>query len=392
MQVAVVSLNRGRGSGGVARQHIRALRARGHDVTAIHACAPVPMAGIAHREIIPSCGVLPVHEYLPGHPGPQLAVSRMSAEMAESIIADFEAALDDVHPDVIVAHHANASTVAAARVARRRGIPYVVFPHGTGIEPRHHGGYADVIWEQIADAVDGASGVIVTTRYVRDELVRPLIDVPVERFVVIPCGIDLQEFRPTSRTLMRDKYRLPERYVICPGALTELKGPQNVVAASTEYADLAATVFIGDGDLRPQLEAELGGNGRFLGFVPEEDKAGLINEATILTAAPEKLEHFGIIYAEALAAGTVPVAYRGGGVDSIVTPHVGVLTDRTPLALGAQIRRLLEDPVGTTVMSLQARRRAETHFDNAALSRRFADWLSDIACAPQSTAPRALGL
>ena len=330
---------------------------------------------------------------LPGHDGPQMPVFEMPQSMAASIIEDFEAAIDALgsRVDVIVAHHANLSTAAVARVARRRGIPYVVFTHGTGVEPRHHGGYADAIWEEIAEAVAGAAGVIATTEYVRDELVRPLIGLEIDRFVIIPCGIDLQEFRPTREQAMRTKYGLPERFVICPGALTKVKGPQNVVAASTEYADLAPTVFIGDGDLRLQLESDLAGNGRFLGFVPEHDKAGLINEATILTAAPNKLEHFGIIYAEALAAGTVPVAYRGGGVGSIVTPHVGVLTDRTPLALGAAIRRRLANPVGTHIMADQARRRAENHFDNETLSRRFADWLGHIIEAKGLSAGSAAG-
>jgi len=338
------------------------------------------MPGVDYREVVPSCGVLPVHEYLPRHDGPQQAASKMPESMAGSIIDDFERAIDAIdHFDVIVAHHANLSTAAVARVARRRDIPYVVFTHGTGIEPRHHGGYADAIWEEIATAVAGAAGVLVTTEYVRDQLVLPLVPIPLDRFVILPCGIDLQEFRPTRQGRMRDKYGLPDRYVICPGALTELKGPQNVVAASSQYSDLAPTVFIGDGDLRERLESELAGNGRFLGFVSERDKAGLINEATILTAAPKKREHFGIIYAEALAAGTVPVAYGGGGVDSIVTPHVGVLTDRNPLALGAAIRDRLENPVKTQLMSIQARRRAATHFDNDVLSRRFADWLTEVA-------------
>ncbi len=389
MHVAVVSLNRGRGSGGVARQHMRALRARGHHVVSIHACAPKRMAGIEHHEIVPSRRILPVHEYLPGHEGPQLAASQMTEEMAASVIDDFESAIDSYDDlDVIVAHHANLSTVAAARVAERRGIPYVVFAHGTGIEPRSHGGYTDGIWEQIAAALVGAEAIVVTTDYVRDELVRPLVDIPLEGFLVLPCGIDLQEFRPTTTRRMRDKYGLPDRYVICPGAITGVKGPQNVVQASAQYADLAPTIFIGDGDLRPQLEAQLGSRGRFLGFVSERDKAGLINEATLLTAAPNKREHFGIIYAEALASGTVPVAYRGGGVDSIVTPHVGVLTDRTPDALGAGIRDRLENPVRTRLMAIQGRQRAATHFDNDILSRRFADWLGDLAggVAPLSAA------
>jgi glycosyltransferase involved in cell wall biosynthesis len=377
MQVAVVALNKGRGSGVVARQHIRALRARGHAVVSVHAYEPKRMAGIEHREVVPASGILPVHEYLPGHAGPQLPVSEMSEAAAAALIDDFEAVVDGIEPgvDVIVAHHANASTVAAARVARRRGIPYVVFTHGTGVEPRHLGGYPDAIWEQIAEAVAGAEGIIVTTEYVRDALVRRIVDVPLDRFFVLPCGIDLQEFRPTTKQAMRTKYGLPDRYVICPGALTEVKGPQNVVAASAQYSDLAPTVFIGDGALRDELEDRLAGNGRFFGYVSEQDKAGLINEATILTAAPNKREHFGIIYAEALAAGTVPVAYGGGGVDSIIRPHVGVLTERNPLALGGAIRTRLENPLRTRLMAIQARRRATTHFDNEVLSRRFADWL-----------------
>jgi len=339
------------------------------------------MAGIDQREVIPSGGVLPVHEYMPGHPGPQLATCTMTTSQALGVIADFEQALNDLDPatEVIVAHHANLSTVAAARVARRRSIPYVVFPHGTGIEPRHFGGYTDAVWALIEDAVAGANGILVTTSFVRDQLVRPLIDLPIDRFFVLPCGIDLETFMPTSRRDMRRKYGLPDVFVISPGAITELKGTRNVVAATSRFADLAPTVFIGDGDLRPELEGELADRGRFLGFVSDHDKAALINEATILAAAPNKREHFGIIYAEALAAGTVPAAYGGGGVGSVVTPHVGVLTDRSPAALGAAIRGLLCDPATTRTMALQARRRAETYFDNDVLSRRFAQWLAQVA-------------
>jgi glycosyltransferase involved in cell wall biosynthesis len=310
----------------------------------------------------------------------------MSERQSLGVIDDFEQALDALTAttDIIVAHHANLSTIAAARVARRRNIPYVVFIHGTGIEPRSHGGYADSIWNQIVQAVVGASGIVVTTAYVRDQLVRPLIDVPSSRFFVLPCGIDLQAFAPAQRNEMRRKYDLPDTFVISPGAVTELKGTANVVAASERYGDLAPTIFIGDGDLRRTLERELGDRGRFLGFVPEYDKTALINEATVLAAAPNKLEHFGIIYAEALASGTVPVAYRGGGVDSIITPHVGLLTDRTADDLGEGIRSLLTYPATTRSMGLQARRRAETHFDNKVLSRRFAHWLNEVALASRA--------
>ena len=129
-------------------------------------------------------------------------------------IADYERALARVADvDVIVAHHANLNLVAAQRVAQRRRIPYVTFVHGTGIEPRHHGGYEDEVWAQIADAVAGADGVIVTTEYVRDRLVKPLLTIPDERFLVLPCGVDLEEFAPNRAGDVRERFGMPDRYV-----------------------------------------------------------------------------------------------------------------------------------------------------------------------------------
>ena len=91
-----------------------------------------------------------------------------------------------------------------------------------------------------------------------------------------------------------------------------------------------------------ELTSLIGERGRLLGFVSMEDKTKLINAATVLTAAPEKLEHFGIIYAEGLAGGTISVAYHGGGVPTILTNDVGFLVERNPEAIGKQIKAVLE--------------------------------------------------
>jgi glycosyltransferase involved in cell wall biosynthesis len=286
--------------------------------------------------------------------------------------------------DVVLGHHANISAVATATVARRAGKPYALFFHGTGIEPRHQGLYDDRVWAMIRDAVEHADGILVTTEYVRDHLVRNLIELPVQRFLVLPCGVDLEEFRPGPRPDITRKYELSERFVICPGALTPSKGPQNVVRASLEYADLAETVFIGGGELHDRLASDLDGRGRVLGFVPAEDKAALITAASILAGAPEKLEHFGIIYAEALAAGTPPVAYEGGGVSSIVAPGTGLLTERDPRSLGRAIRSLLEDPDRLHEMALEGRKRAERSFSWLELGSELEGWLASIAGSDRS--------
>ncbi len=381
MRIAILLLNSGRGSGEVARRQARYLAANGSRVFFMHPGIGDGAPGANNQDIELHTAITPVHEHLPSAGRDQEQVAEMSYARAMSYLADYERALESIidEVDIVLGHHASISAVATANIATRAGKPYALFLHGTGIEPRHQGKYDDRLWSMIQQAIEGANGILVTTEYVRDRLVRTLIDLPLDRFLVLPCGVDLDEFHPDQGAVIARKYALPEKYVICPGALTASKGPQNVVAATFEYADLAPTVFIGDGELRQQIEADLNGRGKVLGFVSAEDKAALINGASILTAAPEKKEHFGIIYAEGLAAGTPPVAYEGGGVASIVTHETGILTERDPRALGRAIHGLLTHPERLAAMARKGRRRAEENFSWLTLGRKLKEWLVRIS-------------
>ncbi len=201
MRVAILLLNHGRGSGEVARQHAAELIRNGHEVWYMHPGVGEGVAGAHNVDVAISRTVLPVHEYLPVAGSRQKAVSTMDADEALSYVPDYEAALDAVADeiDVFIGHHANLTAIAVHRVAKRTGTPYVLFLHGTGIEPRHHGGYAPEVWTKIEAAIDHATGIIITTDYVRDELVRPLVDVEDERLLILPCGVDVTELSSDRR-------------------------------------------------------------------------------------------------------------------------------------------------------------------------------------------------
>lgn len=380
MRIGILLLNSGRGSGEVARQQARYLVSSGCEVYFMHPGIGKGVPGAINKDIALHTSVVPVHEHLPSDGISQEQVAAMPYDRVMSYLSDYERALESVisEVDIVLGHHASISAIATANVANRAGKPYTLFLHGTGIEPRHDGKYDDRVWSMIREAIEGAAGILVTTDYVRDQLVRPLVDIPLERFLVLPCGIDLVEFCPGKGSKLARSYQLPDMYVICPGALTASKGPQNVVEATKQYADIATTIFIGDGELRQEIEANLDDRGRVLGFVPAEDKAALINAASILAAAPEKKEHFGIIYAEGLAAGTPSVAYEGGGVSSIVTPETGILTERDPKLLGAAIRELLNDPERLGRMARNGRTRAEENYDWRTLGKKLKDWLAPM--------------
>lgn len=368
MRIAILLLNSGRGSGEVARSHALHLTRLGHEVIYVQPRAAGSVEGVTVLDLPLPCEILPVHENLPSAGARQKAVSVMSYEEAMAYLPAYERALELVADkvDLVIGHHANLSAVATAEVCRRHGLPYVLFLHGTGIEPRHHGGYDDRLWARIEQSIRDAAGVLVTTDYVRDQLVRPLCDLPLERF------------EQAAVEQVMAEYGLERPYVICPGALTAVKGPQNVVEASREYADLAPTVFIGDGELRGELEQRAGDRARFLGFVPTEHKEALIAGAEVLLAAPQKNEHFGIIYVEALAAGTVPVLFEGVVVGSIVTPETGCIVRRDPGALGRATRELLLDPEGRRRMAERGRVRARQLFDYPQIAQRLERWLVSV--------------
>ncbi len=105
-------------------------------------------------------------------------------------------------------------------------------------------------------------------------------------------------------------------------------------------------VLIGDGPERRKLEARAGANIRFVGTKSSEEAAALLGRARALVHAAE--EDFGLVLAEAQAAGCPVIAYRGGAAPEIVTEgKTGVLfAERNADSLIAAIRCFLSQEGG----------------------------------------------
>jgi phosphatidylinositol alpha-1,6-mannosyltransferase len=180
------------------------------------------------------------------------------------------------------------------------------------------------------------------------------LGVPDGALTLIPPGVDLPADprrqaaeRPTLLTISRLKDRYKGHDVLM----------RSLVSIREQVPDVQ-WIVIGDGPLRPELEALAGSLMladciRFLGSVSDEERNSWLRRADVL-AMPSRLpdghrggEGFGIVYLEAGAYGMPVLAGNvAGAVDAVSDGETGLLVDPTDAAaVAAAGTRLLRDRV-----------------------------------------------
>lgn len=133
--------------------------------------------------------------------------------------------------------------------------------------------------------------------------------------------------------------------------------------------------LVGDGTLRPAVEMAVTKSGidmhvSFLGEVP--DVAELLNASDIFVLSSD-WEGFGLVVAEAMAAGKPVITTAVGGVVELVEDGFSgiIVPPRDPEALARAILRLARDPELRNRMGESARRRALERFDISGTARDY---------------------
>lgn len=107
--------------------------------------------------------------------------------------------------------------------------------------------------------------------------------------------------------------------VIYAGQLIPLKNVDILVQAVRKLDFETELVIVGDGEEMPRIR-DLAGNDpriRFTGWLEREKVTELMANADVL-AMVSSPESYGMVYLEAMAKGTIPVAARGEGFDGII--------------------------------------------------------------------------
>jgi glycosyltransferase involved in cell wall biosynthesis len=134
--------------------------------------------------------------------------------------------------------------------------------------------------------------------------------------VVAPMPLGLDRVPSTPTTPPRDGP------VLAVGRLVPEKGFDVLIRAVAATGD--RLVIVGDGDIRPALESLTRSTDADVTFAGSVDPTELARDyaAARLVAVPSRREGFGMVAAEALAAGRAVVGTRVGGLPDLVTDGV----------------------------------------------------------------------
>lgn len=163
---------------------------------------------------------------------------------------------------------------------------------------------------------------------------------------VIPNGVDVSALRSNVVSI---KPRV--KSIVFLGRLVERKGAHYLLMAFAQCKQRTGVVLTiaGTGPLRNRLErmaAKLGitDQVRFVGFVPESDKARLLASADIAVFPSTGGESFGIVLVEAMAAGSgVVVAGDNPGYASVITDQQQRVNPRHIASFAQKLDQLISD-------------------------------------------------
>ncbi len=276
------------------------------------------------------------------------------------------------------------------------GIPHVMTTHS--LEPLRPwkaeqlgAGYALSSWCE-RTAIEAADAVVAVSAGMRDDILETYPTVDPARVVVIPNGIDPDEYQPDPGTDLLVRLGIdPDRpAVVFVGRMTRQKGVDHALEAAASINPAAQVVMCAGAPDTPEIGAELRARAAARPnvvwveeMVPRTTLVQILSHASVFLC-PSVYEPFGITNLEAMACEVPVVASAVGGIPEVVVDGEtgflvpidldgnGMPTDPDGFAQGlaARINQLLADPTAAAAMGGAGRRRVLEHFTWPAIAAR----------------------
>ena len=275
--------------------------------------------------------------------------------------------LEEYFPFDIINFHQPFSAIGVLSLTGGRRVPYVYTCHSLSFEEYvsrssfpgnplkwmlHH--LQVSVRKSIEQTVLKKSDqIVVLSEYTREKLERTYGVTP-SKVRVIPGGVDLERFRPsTDKAQIRARMDLPQDKVVLFTVrnLVPRMGLENLISAFKIVHNGSREVLLvigGEGPLEKALKNKVNQCGlensvQFAGYIPDEDLPSYYQMADLFILPTAELEGFGLVTVEALASGLPVVGTPVGGTKEILT-KLGpdyLFDDSTPQSIANGILQAL---------------------------------------------------
>lgn len=266
---------------------------------------------------------------------------------------------EDLRYDLIYSHYWLSGWVGK-KLQHRWDVPHLIMFHTLGALKNAIGIGEGEPWIRVETEKHLARSchrvIVATEKEKRD--IAFYYGTPEESIAVIPCGVNLELFRPYRKEEAKQQLGLDgkDHTILFVGRIDPLKGIDKLLSALVRMSirDRVRLLIVGGDDNSrheidrlKELSRDLDIQERvtFLGLIKQAELPVYYNAAD-LCVVPSYYESFGLVALESLACGTPVVTTRVGGAESIIRQgDMGYVVDsNNPDQLAQKIELLLNRP------------------------------------------------
>jgi D-inositol-3-phosphate glycosyltransferase len=275
-----------------------------------------------------------------------------------------------VEYDIVFSHYW-ISALVGKYLYQTRQIPYINMYHTLGAVKNAIGiGEREPALRIVSEreTADDCQRIIVATEKEKQQLIDYYGTMP-EKVGVVPCGVNMELFKPVDKATAREKLRLTDKKIVLfVGRIDPLKGIDKLIRSMSllKHIDKVRLVVVGgDENSQPELEKlkkladelNIKDHVDFRGLVKQEQLPYFYSAADICVV-PSYYESFGLVPLESLACVTPVAATDVGDLKNVIKDgETGyILSDNSPAEIARVISRQLSLPPKDTesVLSIRA--------------------------------------